>query len=34
MESFIGSVWFGGMAFLAGYFLGHVVPISRFIQRK
>lgn len=28
MSSFIGSVWFAGLAFLAGYILGQVFPIS------
>ena len=28
MSSFIGSVWFAGLTFLAGYILGQVVPIS------
>lgn len=34
MASFLGSVWFAGLAFLAGYFLGHVFPVTRFAQRK
>ncbi len=28
MSSFIGSVWFAGLTFLAGYILGQVFPIS------
>lgn len=34
MESLLGSIWFGIMLFLGGYFLGNVKPISKFIARK
>jgi membrane protein DedA with SNARE-associated domain len=30
MESFLGSLWFAGLMFLVGYFLGQVLPISKF----
>ena len=29
LESFLGSIWFAGMTFLAGYIGGHVFPISK-----
>lgn len=29
IESFLGSVWFAGLAFLVGYIGGQVFPISK-----
>lgn len=29
IESFLGSLWFAGMAALVGYVVGHVFPISK-----
>lgn len=34
MASFLGSIWFAGLTFLAGYILGQVFPISKIAQRK
>lgn len=28
MSAFIGSIWFAGLTFLAGYILGQVFPIG------
>jgi hypothetical protein len=28
MSAVIGSIWFAGLTFLAGYILGQVVPIG------
>jgi len=28
LDSFIGSLWFAGLAAVAGYICGHVFPIS------
>jgi len=30
IESLLGSIWFAGLTFLAGYLLGHIFPISKF----
>jgi hypothetical protein len=29
LESFLGSLWFAGLACLAGYIAGQVFPISK-----
>jgi hypothetical protein len=37
IESFLGSLWFGGLALLIGYVAGHIFPISKvssLISRK
>jgi hypothetical protein len=32
--SFLGSLWFAGLTFLAGYVLGHVFPIHTLFKKK
>jgi hypothetical protein len=29
IESFIGSIWFAGLALVVGYILGHMFPLKR-----
>ncbi len=29
IESFIGSIWFGGLCLMIGYVGGHVFPVSK-----
>lgn len=29
IESLLGSIWFAGLTFLAGYIGGHVFPMSK-----
>lgn len=29
IESLLGSIWFAGLALVAGYLVGHVFPISK-----
>lgn len=29
-SSFLGSLWFAGLALLAGYIAGHLFPLSKF----
>lgn len=29
MESFLGSLWFAGLTFLAGYVLGNIWPLRK-----
>lgn len=29
IESLLGSMWFAGLALLAGYLVGHVFPITK-----
>lgn len=33
IESLIGSIWAVGLAFVAGYVLGHIFPISKFTKK-
>lgn len=32
-SSFLGSLWFAGLTFLAGYVAGHIVPIGKLTDR-
>lgn len=32
IESLLGSIWFAGLALVAGYLVGHVFPISKFAK--
>jgi len=32
MSQFLGSVWFGVMLALAGYIVGNVLPINKFMD--
>jgi hypothetical protein len=34
IESFLGSIWFAGMAAVVGYVVGHVFPITSLIKKK
>jgi hypothetical protein len=29
IESLLGSIWFAGLALVAGYLVGHIFPISK-----
>jgi hypothetical protein len=29
IESLLGSLWFAGLALLAGYLVGHIFPIGK-----
>ena len=33
-SSFLGSVWFAGLTFLAGYIIGHVFPIHTIFKKR
>lgn len=32
-SSALGSIWFAGLTFLAGYLLGHLFPIGKMISK-
>jgi hypothetical protein len=33
IESFLGSLWFAGLAFLAGYIIAHPFPINKLFKK-
>jgi len=33
IESFLGSLWFGGLLFVVGYVAGHVFPIQKLFKK-
>jgi len=33
MDAFIGSVWFAGLTFFAGYFVAHAFPVTWFAEK-
>jgi hypothetical protein len=34
VSSFLGSVWFAGLTFLAGYIVGHLFPIHTIFKKR
>jgi len=33
IESLLGSIWFAGLTFCAGYLLAHIWPVSAFKKK-